>query len=466
MNETRQRIIAYWERGDLSWLLYPHQQKIYDQFKSSRARKFILHCSRRIGKSSILLTIANEVAQKKKCIIRYGAAHQKDVREIIVPLMEILTRSAPEHVKPTWFEGKGKFIYPLTGSELVVSGLDDGRADNLRGTAMDLGIIDEAAFVEDLEYALKSVLMPQLLTTNGRLLLASSSPRSPSHPFTSLIEEGKLNKAYVKMTIHEDSRPEVLERIEEWQKEAGGKNSTTWRREYECDIITDAESALVPEFTDAKAEKIVKIWERPPHFIPYTVMDLGYIDYTAIVFGYVDFLKAKIIIEDEILMNRKDSKFIADSIKKKEKELFGGLEVRRIADGPLLTVMDFNSLHNLPFNGVSKDELEAQVNQLRLAVQSESIMIHPKCLHTIAHLKYGVWDKAHKKFDRSSSYGHYDCVAALMYYVRHANLRENPYPQNWGMTSFSHHINVPTNQDKEMKDLEGAIMGGIFGKRK
>lgn len=781
----------------------------------------MLHCSRRIGKSSVLLNIANEIGQTERCIMRYGAATQKDVREMILPLMDILTRTAPPHLKPVWHEGKGKFIYPKTTSELVVSGLDEGRADNLRGTAMKIGFIDEAGFVEDLDYAIKSVLMPQLLTTNGRLLLASSSPRSPSHPFTALIEEAKHNDAYCKMTIHEDSRHEVLARIEEWQKEAGGATSTTWRREYlcvdrdtlvktaegykkisevrvgdlvlthmgrfrrvravmasptadrdvynlktsnnlgikltgdhrvlvrktdysgkfergsedwmtiielrkhfksqkdhrrvwirvavskeplksdvspelaeicgwyvaegglsktqqqavfslsekdpglhlselcyrvfgkglspgqnyiptvrqwalnskhaktllksfgvgawnkkipkwifaasesarwafikayfagdgcvvtlrggspriscitvsetlahqivdllaslgvaasiqrgnikktqmimgrrcntrpsfqvtvggenvfafgidgkkptytksifrdgfvyagiesiekiegydeshlydleveedhsytglgctfhNCEIITDAESALVPEFDDKKATRIVRDWERPPHFIPYTIMDLGYIDFTAVVFGYVDFLKAKFVVEDEILLNRKDSKAIADAIKAKEKELWGdSTRVKRVADGPLLTVTDFNSLHNLPFNGVAKDELEAQVNQLRLAVQSESLIIHPRCLHTVSHLKYGVWDKAHKKFDRSSTYGHYDCVASLMYFVRSADLRENPYPENWGMTEGSHYISKPTNQDPDAQNLEQAFLGGLI----
>lgn len=458
------RISSLWKTGDLEFLLFDHQKKIYKAFKHSPARKYVIHCSRRIGKSALLLTIANETALKKKSIIRYGAATQKDVREMILPLMDILTRTCPEELRPRWHEGKGKFIYPLNGSELVASGLDEGRADNLRGAYMDLGLLDEAAFTEDLEYALKSVLMPQLLTTNGRIVLASSSPLTPSHHFTTLIEEAKLNNAYYKMTIHEDSREEVRSRIEEWQKEAGGKDSTTWRREYLCEIITDAESALVPEFTDQKAQRICVAWERPPHFIPYTVMDLGYIDFTAVVFGYVDFLKAKYIVEDEILLNRKDSKYIADAIRKKEKELYGEKECRRAADGPLLTIQDFNALHNLPFNGVSKDELEAQVNHLRLVVQSEQLLIHPRCLHTISHLKYGVWDKAHKKFDRSSAYGHFDCVAALMYFVRDANLRENPYPLNWGMSAFTHHISEPTNEDKELKDLESALMGGIFGK--
>lgn len=463
MSELASQISNLWNTGDLSWLLYPHQQKLYKDFKKSDARKYVLHCSRRIGKSSVLLNIANEIGQTEKCIMRYGAATQKDVREMILPLMEILTRTAPMHLKPIWYEGKGKFIYPKTNSELVVSGLDEGRADNLRGTAMKIGFIDEAGFVDDLDYAIKSVLMPQLLTTNGRLVLASSSPLSPSHPFTALIEEAKVNKAYSKMTIHDDSRPDVLARIEEWQKEAGGAQSTTWRREYLCEVITDAESALVPEFNDAKAANIVTEWKRPPHFIPYTIMDLGYIDFTAIIFGYVDFLKAKFIVEDEILLNRKDSKAIADAIKAKEKELWGDSgRIKRVADGPLLTVTDFNSLHNLPFNGVAKDELEAQVNQLRLAVQSESLIIHPRCFHSVSHLKYGVWDKAHRKFDRSSAYGHFDCVAALMYFVRSADLGENPYPVNWGMSEFSHFITKPTNKDSDSESLETAFLGGFL----
>lgn len=313
---------------------------------------------------------------------------------------------------------------------------------------MDLGILDEAAFISDLDYVIKSVLMPQLLTTGGRIILASTSPRSSSHSFVQYLREAEREGAYVRKTIYEDSRAEVLDRIPEWCKEAGGEESTTWKREYLCHIITDEESAIIPEFAREEVRaSIIQIPEIPPHFQAYTVIDLGLIDNTAALFGYVDFKRAKRVILDELVFNGKDSKEIADAILAKEKQLWGITEeghckkkIRRYADAQALTIMDFNSLHGMHCIHVTEDAVEAKVNALRLDIHSATLGIHPRCIRLIQELQDAVWDKAHRNLDRSSAYGHFDAVAAACYFVRHTNLSENPYPQDYGFSIKTHLI--------------------------
>jgi hypothetical protein len=470
--EPRKIIEQMWAQGNLRGLLFDHQFDLYDGAKYASARKFVFHCSRRLGKSVVLLTLANEIGLTKPgAILRYGAASQKDVREIITPLMKTLTASCPEQLRPVWIESKQKYIYPFTQAEMVVTGCDEGRADNLRGTKCDWAGLDEAGFIDELEYVIKSILMPQFLTTDGRLVLSSTSPVSPDHYFVTLMEEAKDYNAYVMKTIHDDSRPEVRARIAEWMKESGGAGSTTWRREYLCEIITDETRALFPEFTDPTVNaNVVRDQIVPEHKLHYTVGDLGYVDYAAFVFGYVDFLRGKKVIQDEVLLQRKNSKEIADEVKAKERELwdirhenFGPMvpNVFRFADAQPLTIADFNELHNLGFSLVGKDVVEAQVNQLRLDLRVGKIEIHPRCVNTIRHLKYGVWNKNRDKFDRSADYGHFDLAAATIYFTRSVDLHHNPYPANYGLSHETHFI----HPKEELSQTAGAFTEAFGIKR-
>lgn len=47
-----------WNRGVLRWKLRPHQQKVYDQIKSTQSGSFYLNKARRIGGSYLLAVLA------------------------------------------------------------------------------------------------------------------------------------------------------------------------------------------------------------------------------------------------------------------------------------------------------------------------------------------------------------------------------------------------------------------------
>lgn len=471
--QTKIKLIEQkWYEGNLRGLLFPHQHKFYDHYYENHARKEVWLASRRIGKSADLLVLALELCRKKKrAICRYGAASQKDVREIIHPLMRILTASCPDAIKPYWVESKQKYICPETEAELVVSGLDEGRADNLRGTYMDLGIIDEAGFTDDLDYVLKSVLMPQLLTTNGRIIMASTSPVTPGHPFVEQMEDAKEKDALVTMTIYEDSRPEVIARIPEWMEESGGENSTTWQREYLCKIIIDEDSAIIPEF-EKNEEEIMIPWERPKYFQPYTVADLGFVDFTGITFGYVDYARGKKVIEDELLLKGLDTGKISDAIKAKEAELWnnadvvwlGGHAPERYADAQPINIADFNILHKLNFTKTPDDTVEGYVNRLRLDVRHKKIAIHPRCKEHRKHLKHGIWNKSRTKFERTSGFGHYDLLASSMYFGSQVDLSKDPFPENYGVSHETHFMRPKTGSgDKVSEAFKDALGINKFG---
>ena len=446
-----------WKYGHLDWKLKEHQQRMYDVYQKTNHRKVVWHCSRRVGKSYTLLCIANETAiRKPKAQIRYAAPTQKNVKEIILPVMREILDDCPVEVKPVWKVQDGHYEYP-NGSILSIAGTDGGNADKLRGSACDLGIVDEAGFVDDLGYLVRSILMPQFITTDGRMILSSSSPKTPAHDFTGFMAEAEIAGAYVKIPIYEDSRPEVIARIPEWMHESGGKESTDWKREYECELVTDQELAIIPEFNDAKAQMVVRAVERPVHYDAYVGMDVGFNDLTGVLFGYWDFLAASLVVEDEVVLNRMTTETLAKAIASKEAALWQAPPFLRVSDTDLIVINDLSRIHGLHFSATRKDDKEAAINAVRMLVSQDKIVIHPRCKNLIAHLKYGVWNKHKTQFERSAGFGHYDLVDALIYLVRSVRREKNPWPTTHGMQSSTHFIPADMQSGRRQGTARSAL---------
>lgn len=460
--EAEQLLEYWWSIGNLRGILFPHQWKMYDLFYNQQEMTTVFHCSRRLGKSVVDLVLLLEAClEKDGTICRFASATQKSVEEIIKPLMNTLIQYCPAKLRPYW-HSSGRYLFPhRPHSQLVIAGLDIN-SDRIRGNASHRVAIDEAAFVRGLEDIIKDIIMPQFLTTDGRLILSSTSPKTPAHDFVPRVERAIEEKAYMRLTIFDDSRESVRNKIPLFMKEAGGEKSTTWRREYLCEIIIDEEAALVPEFTREEIRtRVIQKVERPPHLIRTVAIDLGYIDNAAALFGFVDFQKAKRVVIGELLLNRKNSKEICEAIVAKEQELWTEEEraahpIRRYADGQPLTIADFNDIHKLAVTKVSEDTVEAKVNQVRLDIVSGTLQIDPSCTKLLSELKHGIWDESHKKFARiEGSFAHFDLLSALTYFVRHTNLQENPYPEHWGLNMHQQMI----KQKGKAKNPLGLALG-------
>lgn len=429
-----------WPLGQLKWKLKPHQHQLYDIYRTTEHRKVVFHCSRRLGKSFTLLSLAAEECLRGRVRVPYAAPTQKNVREILIPTMQEIMHDCPRHLRPEYRTQDGKFVFKGTGSEIPLAGTDGNNADRMRGSAADLAILDEAGFMDNLRYVVHSILLPQLLTTNGRLILSSSSPISPSHDFVYFLAEAEMAGAYKKLTIHDDSRPEVIARIPEWMEESGGADSTEWKREYLCELVTDKNLAIIPEMTEQRCQELVREWPRPQYYDAYVGMDVGFTDLTALVFGYWDFLNATLVIEDEFGINKMTTDDLAKGIAAKEALHWHQPPFLRVSDVEPIVINDLGKLHGLYFTQTRKDDKEAAVNALRLMVAQGKIIIHPRCKNLIAHLKFGVWNKSKTQFERVDGFGHFDFIDALVYLVRNIRREKNPWPAQHGMSPMSHFI--------------------------
>jgi hypothetical protein len=454
-----------WPAGRLKWKLKPHQHQLYELYRATEHRKIVFHCSRRLGKSYTLLSLAAEECLRRRVRVPYAAPTQKNVREILIPTMQEIMRDCPKHLRPEYRSQDGKFVFKGTGSEIPLAGTDGNNADRMRGSAADLAILDEAGFMDNLRYVVHSILLPQLLTTNGRLILSSSSPISPSHDFVYFLAEAEMAGAYKKLTIHDDSRPEVIDRIPEWMEESGGAESTEWKREYLCELVTDKNLAIIPEMTEQMAQAIVHDkYQRPAYYDAYVGMDVGFVDLTAVVFGYYDFLNATLVIENELAISKMTTEDLARGISLAERETWGDQKpFLRVSDVEPIVINDLSQLHGLHFSPTAKDDKEAAVNGLRLLVAQKKLVIHPRCKNLIAHLKYGVWTKNRKTFERVEGFGHFDFIDALVYLVRNVRREKNPWPINQGLSVNTHFI--PPEMLKRQGQASEALGRMIPGRR-
>jgi F0F1-type ATP synthase delta subunit len=366
----------------------------------------------------------------------------------------------PEYLRPEFKEKDYTYYFP-NGSEIQLAGTDAGHAEKLRGGDSDLFFVDEAGSCSDLENIIKDILLPTTLTTRGRGILASTPPKTFDHDFIKYIEESEMRGSLIKKTI--DDNPRLTEEHKkELFDELGGSNTEAARRELYCEIIKDSTTSVIPEFTPELEKEIVQEWKTPPYYDCYVGMDLGFKDLTALVFGYYDFKAGKLIIQDELVYNfQEKDKNLEDLSKKiieKEKELWTNpltYEVKKPAlrvsdiDYIVLNEISKHSNKEVVFQIANKYDNESSINSLRLMVGNKKIIINPKCVNLIRHLRNAKWHKSKKIFDRSPDDGHYDCVEALKYLVKNINYKKNPYPSNYEINMGDLFVRNKDNYDKQ-----------------
>lgn len=434
-----------WSRGNLSWKLHSGQALINQALNRSTGKLYVCNCARQFGKSYAMVCRSIELAIKNpRSRSKYATAFLTDLVEFIIPTFEKILEDCPQNLRPKYKVQGSKWVFP-NGSEIKLVGLDKN-PNGLRGNTIDLIVIDESGFVDQLDYLYKSIIIPATThRPNAKIIMISTPPSTPAHEFTDFAQRAERDGNYSKFTVFDN--PMLDDRaIQVLAAEYGGETSTTWRREFLCEFVTDADSQIIPEWRDSfisepKLDQFTQFYHR------YVGMDLGVKDFTVALFGYYDFRRATLVIEDEVKLSGPTltTLLIKNSISEIEQRLWGELKpYRRVCDNnwPIL-IQDLASEHNMSFIAVTKDSLEAMINEVRLMVQKGQIEVSPKCLQLIGSLKYGVWDKSKKKFARSTAYGHFDALAALIYLVRYLDKRMNPVPATFGFDTFNTVFKTP-----------------------
>jgi hypothetical protein len=435
-----------WRRGHLSWLLDANQKQLYDLYYNTEHRVQTWLLARRSGKSYALCVLAIETCLKKPgAIIKFLAPTRVQVNLIIRPLMRKILESCPDDLKPE-YRAKDNIFYFPNGAELQLSGTDGGSAERLRGGDSDLAIVDEAGSCTDLKYCVKDILLPTTLITKGKILLASTPPEDAEHDFVDFIEEAEARGSIVVKTIDDNPRIETAEKVK-LIEELGGPNSESTLRELYCKMIKSKTNSVVPEFTEEKIPEIVSDQFTPPPFYDaYVSMDLGYKDWTVVLFAYYDFKLDKVVIQDEIVTYGTEMYLdkLGAQILLKEKQLWTNPITselqkprKRVSDHNLIAINEIKKATNyqIHFELAQKEAKHASINNLRMMVNANKILIHPRCVTLIRHLKNAKWASTTAKdtFARCPQGSHYDAVDACAYLLKAIDFKRNPYPKNYGM---------------------------------
>lgn len=419
-----------WHRGKLSYKLHAGQRIIDTAFRKVTGQLFVGNCSRQWGKSFWAVTKAVELAlATPNGRIKYGTAFHTDLIEFILPAFEAVLEDCPPELMPRYKVQGSKWIFK-NGAQIKLVGLDRN-PNAMRGNVIDLIVLDEVGFVMNLDYLYKSIIIPATThRPNCKIIMISTPPQTPAHPFAEFIARADLEAAYIKLDIY--SNPMIgTDTIDRLARELGGKGSIDFRRECLCELVIDTSIAILGEWNSLCSAVVVQKSSPVPAFYkPLVAIDLALIDNVGVIFGYWDFERAKAVQQAELLLNGVNSKQLTERCLKIEKDLWGeDLKPMRWADGSLYTLNDICSVHHYSVSMVKKDVVEAQVNSLKLMLQGHQIEINATCKQTIHQCATGTWNKSRTEFARIGS-NHNDLLAALVYFVRHLN-RENPFPRDY-----------------------------------
>ncbi len=440
-----------WRRGELTWVMHSGQKEMHNIYKDAAPNSSLVWLvSRRFGKSYLLAVLAlQEAIKNKNAVIKIVTDTKVHAKSIFEPLFRDIfdKHSCPDDIKPEYLQSQYQYNFS-NGSQIQLAGSDGGHYERLRGQQSTAVFIDEAGFCDRLEDVVKSVLLPTLLHTGGKIVLASTPPSDPDHEFFQFIEKAEMEQLLTKKTIYENPllSPEQIAVV---IKEMGGVNNPKFQREYLCLPIREDNIVVFPEFDDELVKKVVREHPKPSHYDTYVGMDLGYKDLTAVIFLYYDFKTDRIIVEDEIVIAGKNLHIdkLAQDILQKEAKLWTNpytneihKPMKRVSDINYIVTQEINKYSNYQvyFHPADKHDANTNINQLRMLLSNEKIIIHPRCENLIRHLKNCKWQNTNEKskFARSPDDGHYDAVDALRYAIREINFNKNPYPKSAGGISI------------------------------
>lgn len=106
---------------------------------------------------------------------------------------------------------------------------------------------------------------------------------------------------------------------------------------------------------------------------------------------------------------------------------------RRVSDIEKRLMADLDAEFGYLFYPTAKDDAEAQINVVRNALGSGKLVFTPDAGPVIEHVKYARWNEKRTDWERHAVYGHYDCLAALIYFMRNILIARSmrPFPPKY-----------------------------------
>lgn len=423
----------FWKRGDLSWKRDSLQEKITKRIRETPGECHAVICSRQIGKSWNIDTIALEECIKaalthKGILVRVLAPTLKMVFDIVRDnLAKICVDAPPGLIVPT----KSDLRWLIGGkSQLRLGAMERAHVDRNRGGNADIIIFEEGGFVnsEDYKYAVESVIGPQLLRSGGREYHISSISEDEYHYLhTTIMPKCDALGTLSSYTVY-DSPSLTPDQVHKAIERSGGVSSEAFRREYLNEIIRSHSLTVIPEFSE---ELHTAEFDLPEHYNPLIAIDQGgKKDKTGGLSIVYDFARDTVLVWNEFQLDANTpTGVMVDSSLALEAELYWYKKTpSRVADVPGQVQVDLLNDYDYQLAVLHKDDADAQLQALRLLFTKNKIKIHKRCKNLIGALKTGRYNDKRTDFERTEAYGHLDILMALVYGNRMLDRHTNPYP--------------------------------------
>ena len=242
----------------------------------------------------------------------------------------------------------------------------------------------------------------------------------------------------------------------------GGIESKSFRREYLCELIADADLLVVPEFD--KEEHVYEpedLWEGekdhngnlPEYVRSHFFGDVGGVDHTGLIRAVFNPASGNILVLGEEDLKNPDVTTIGQTITSMidlNKRPHSGMEAIEWSGGIDCEPVTLNELRkryalNLRKPSKTTKAKEDRVRLLRTLIQEGRIKISSNCAKLVVQLEMGQWKESqsdNKDFERTAEFGHLDLLDALAYMCKLVNFR-------W----------VPGGTDKSDLNLTGRTKG-------
>ena len=438
INAKDKAIQALWYSGCLQYKLHTGQQAIYTQLWSAFAsgqKEFAMRIARQFGKSYLTVIIALELCIRNPgIIVRIAGPTLTSISDIVEDNLMPIIADAPQGLITRHRSTRRFYVNLPNGkkSELRLGTLERAHIDQTMrgGNAFAIFAEEAAASIksEDLDYAMRSVIGPQLLRSSkkggGLLGFVTTPAETPDHYFHKVIEPRCAAKGtFWTKTVYENPQLDA-DQIALAMERCGGEGSEAWQREYLCKVFRSTEVVIVPEFS----EKHIYPFEIPEHKYLYTCIDFGISrDHHHAVLYYFDFLANKMCIVNEAHApaHVATPEFLQQVRDMEAMDNFG--PIRRFGDLSGRTEMDLKNTFMFDITQTAKDDKDAALTNLRTLIAQDRLCIHPRCVHTIACLRGGRWNNNRTDWMRTPELGHCDALAAVIYAARNLDTR-NPLP--------------------------------------
>lgn len=457
---------ALWRRGNLQSCLRPHQRDLYDVLWSainSKATRYSVCASRRWNKTSTALLVAFEYCQKYSgSRVLFVGPVRGEMRQFVKTIVfNILLKDISVDDQPEYLESQFLFNFK-NGSVLRLGATNNQNAENLRGAGEDLVFVDEAAAVDNLEYVIKSILQPMLLTSNGLLVCLSTPGITTDNYFTEYHCACSLKGNAILRDIYSNTSL-THEQIEQAAEDCGGKHTTTFRREYLAEFVTDTEQQIVPEWK-AEYNQSYIIDTYYPYYYHFVAMDFGVIDQTAILFATFDFAKQKLFVQREVILQGAEvtvERIAAECIAVEKELNWTSNNIVRTGDSSdKIVLQTLGANYNYNISAVRKSSLQEMVSEVRTFIKNDYIRVDPQLKMLSLCLTSAIWNKDRTKFERTRAFGHADALAAFVYLLRTAKsyFNVNPIPAETNITfnSWNYGIPQPKSDNNQWSEAFGS----------